>query len=399
MARLDAGLTQGLMNPTYADKLGQAGGMLGGLGGQMRQTRQDKEKAQGMAGLTTEGLLAAQRQAAATPAEAISAGLAQEQFGQQQTDRKKAEREAKQLQAEKLAKSQLSDMGIRHKALVKEGKTAEAAKLLTQMGEIAKGAMIEVGDFVEDVDSSSNRYMNIGGGVVFDSESGKFINNETGETEDADSMNENEFAQRIFQNKEAYTPESWAEYSKGITEKGVRESSKVLKPVDVVKEAAGASASKVTDASRVLGVIDDMLSLAPESMAGAVGQAALSGVPWTDYQALETKTNTLRANTAFDRLQKMRDSSKTGGALGQVSEKELALLQDNLAALKPTSKTFRQDLEVIKRAYQRIIDIEMGPDSGSPNYQTGPDGRVFYRDATSGVVYDYATGNPIPKRG
>ena len=171
----------------------------------------------------------------------------------------------------------------------------------------------------------------------------------------------------------------------------------MLKPVDVVKEAAGASASKVTDASRVLGVIDDMLALAPESAAGAVGQAALSAVPWTDYQALETKTNTLRANTAFDRLQKMRDSSKTGGALGQVSEKELGLLQDNLAALNPTSKTFRQDLEVIKQAYQRIIDIEMGPDSGSPNYQTGPDGRVFYRDATSGIVYDYATGDPVPK--
>ena len=124
------------------------------------------------------------------------------------------------MQAEKLAKSQLSAMGVRHKALVKAGKTAEAAKLLTQMEEIAQGAMVQLSDFVEDVDSSSNRYMNIGGGVVFDSEAGKFINNETGETEDADSMNENEFAQRIFQNKEAYTPESWAEYSQGITEKG-----------------------------------------------------------------------------------------------------------------------------------------------------------------------------------
>ena len=170
----------------------------------------------------------------------------------------------------------------------------------------------------------------------------------------------------------------------------------MLKPVDVVKEAAGASASKVTDASRVLGVIDDMLALAPESAAGAVGQAALSAVPWTDYQALETKTNTLRANTAFDRLQKMRDSSKTGGALGQVSEKELGLLQDNLAALNPTSKTFRQDLEVIKQAYQRIIDIEMGPDSGSPNYQPRPDGRAIHRYATTGIVRAYDTGTRIP---
>lgn len=397
MARLDAGLTQGLMNPTYQKELGQVGGMLGGMGAHMRQTRRDKEEAQNMAGMTSEQLMARQREIASTPAEAIAAGKAQEQFGRQQADRKKAERKDKDLKAKEHARARLSAMGTQRDILLRSGKADKAAAILKGMEEIAVGAGVELGKYTGAV-QKDDRYKAVGASI-FDKKTGQFINDETGETEDADSMNENEFAQRIFQNKEAYTPESWAEYSKGITENGVRKASEVLVPVDVVKEAAGASASKVTDASRVLGVIDDMLALAPESMAGAVKQAALSGVPWTDYQALETKTNTLRANTAFDRLQKMRDSSKTGGALGQVSEKELALLQDNLAALKPTSKTFRQDLEVIKQAYQRIIDIEMGPDSGSPNYQTGPDGRVFYRDATSGIVYDYATGNPVPKRG
>ena len=203
-----------------------------------------------------------------------------------------------------------------------------------------------------------------------------------------------------YRNREAYTPESWALYSDEMASSGDPVAAgKKLEKVNVAKEAAGVSASKVTDATRVVANIDEMLSLSPESALGAVGQAAFKGVPWTDYQALETKTNSLRANTAFDSLQKMRDNSKTGGALGSISERELGLLQDTLAALEPTSKTFRQDLEVIKRRYQRIIDIEMGPEGGSPAYQTGPDGRVFYRDATSGIVYDYATGDPVPKRG
>ena len=392
MARLDAGLTQGLMNPTYQKELGQVGGMLGGLGGQMRQTRQDKEKAQGMAGLTTEGLLAKQREAASTPAEAIAAGLAQDQFGQQQTARKKADREAKQLQAEKLAGSQLSAMGVRHKALVKEGKTAEAAKLLTDMEEIAKGAMVQLSDYVEDVDSYSNRYMNIGGGVVLDSKTGKFINNETGETEDADSMNENEFAQRIFQNKDAYTPESWAQYSKDIAAKGARKAAEGLVTVDVVREDKMSSAGIVADSRRNIDNIDKLIEMAPNGQFEAVGQAVFSWVPFSEEQSVNNAVDTLKANVAFDRLQKMRDNSKTGGALGQVSEKELRLLEANLASLDPTSREFRNNLETIRRTYQRIIDIEQGPEGGSSNYVKGAGGVTYWVDPETDLVYDYATG-------
>ena len=399
MARLDAGLTQGLMNPTYQKELGQVGGMLGGLGGHMRKTRRDKEEAQNMAGMTTEGLLARQRELASTPAEAITSGLAQQQEKLAETQRKDAEREKKQGKAEKLAASRLSAMGVRHKALVKAGEQEKADELLGQMEEIAGGAMVKLSDYVEDVDSSG-RYMNIGDGIVFDTYTGEAIDNKTGEKVDLNTLDPKDLDASYYRNREAYTPESWSLYSDEMATSGDPVlAGKKLKRVNVAKEAADVSASKVTDATRVIANIDEMLSLSPESAMGAVGQAAFKGVPWTDYQALETKANSLRANTAFDSLQKMRDNSKTGGALGAISEKELGLLQDTLAALEPTSKTFRQDLEVIRRAYQRIIDIEMGPDGGGPNYQTGPDGRVFYRDATSGIVYDYATGNPVPKRG
>jgi hypothetical protein len=47
----------------------------------------------------------------------------------------------------------------------------------------------------------------------------------------------------------------------------------------------------------------------------------------------------------------MRNNSKTGGALGQVSDKEGQLLQDNLGALDKA-----QDLKQYKESLQQIID-------------------------------------------
>lgn len=406
MPRLDPSVAYGLMNPTYAGKVAEVGGMLGGMAGKNIKARNDKAEAQRMAGMTTEGLLQAQREAASTPAEAIAAGMAQEKFGRETEDRKREERERKQQQAEKLARAKLSALGKRRAALLRAGKPEEAKAVALEMEEVAGGAMVEVGDYMEDVTAdSAKRYLNVGGGKIFDAVKGEFVTDPTAEQVDSagPELEPKDFLSNIRQQQKdsgTYTEESFQRFLSAIPEKGVYAAAKEeLIPTDLSKAEAEASAGRVTDASRVLNNIDEIMELAPESAAGAVGQATLSGVPWTDFQALETKVNTLRANTAFDRLQKMRDQSKTGGALGQVSEKELALLQDNLAALNPSSKTFREDLAVIKQAYQRIIDIEMGPDGGSPNYRTGPDGRVFYRDATSGIVYDYETGQPVSKRG
>ena len=50
-------------------------------------------------------------------------------------------------------------------------------------------------------------------------------------------------------------------------------------------------------------------------------------VPGTEAQATAAKLDTIKANIGFDKLQKMRDASPTGGALGQVSERELGFLQ------------------------------------------------------------------------
>lgn len=389
MARLDAGLTQGLMNPTYQKELGQVGGMLGGMGGKMREAQKAKE----MAGMTTSGLLAAQREAAATPAEAISAGLAQEKFGRAEDERLRLEDERTQGEATKKVKARLSAMGTRRDILLRSGKADEAAAILESMEEIAVDAGVEVGNYIGAV-QKDDRYKAVGGSI-FDNKTGQFINNDTGEVEDSDSMNENEFAQRIYQNKEAYTPESWAAYSKNITTKGARKAAKGLIPVDVAREAEVASAQVVADSRRNMDNIDKLISMAPNGQYEAVGQAMFSWVPYSEEQSVDNAVDTLKANVAFDRLQKMRDNSKTGGALGQVSEKELRLLEANLASLDPTSREFKNNLETVRRTYERIIDIEQGPEGGSLNYVTGSGGVLYWVDPETELVYDYATGTLV----
>ncbi|WP_162651552.1 hypothetical protein [Lentilitoribacter sp. Alg239-R112] len=48
---------------------------------------------------------------------------------------------------------------------------------------------------------------------------------------------------------------------------------------------------------------------------------------------VKRKLETLQSVVSFDRLQQMRNASPTGGALGAVSERELALLQSSMGAL------------------------------------------------------------------
>lgn len=62
-------------------------------------------------------------------------------------------------------------------------------------------------------------------------------------------------------------------------------------------------------------------------------QTMFPTVPGSKAANATALMDTLKAKTAFGTLQAMRDASKTGGALGAVSEKELKLLESALAPL------------------------------------------------------------------
>jgi hypothetical protein len=92
---------------------------------------------------------------------------------------------------------------------------------------------------------------------------------------------------------------------------------------------------------------NDQGSLIPTT-AGLSG--LLGNVPGTPGANLRATINTIKSNLAFDRLQAMRDASKTGGALGAVSEKELKLLESSIASLD-TSQSAEQLAENLQKVY------------------------------------------------
>jgi hypothetical protein len=78
-----------------------------------------------------------------------------------------------------------------------------------------------------------------------------------------------------------------------------------------------------------------------DALMGKVGNwtagagSLLANVPGTDARDFAAELDTLKANIAFGELTAMREASKTGGALGAISDRELALLSSALGALDP----------------------------------------------------------------
>lgn len=109
--------------------------------------------------------------------------------------------------------------------------------------------------------------------------------------------------------------------------------------------------------------------------------AAIPGTPAVDFRA---DVNTLSANIAFGELTAMREASKTGGALGAVSEKELMLLESALGSLDRAQSPaqFKESLENIKASIERwqaaVQQYGGGSSSGGANQPVQlPDGTVI----------------------
>ena len=86
---------------------------------------------------------------------------------------------------------------------------------------------------------------------------------------------------------------------------------------------------------------------------------------------VRARLDTIRANIGFDRVQQMRESSPTGGALGQVTEFENRLLQSTLGNLEQ-SQSREQILENLGRIESIYLDIV----HGEGNWSRDKDGKV-----------------------
>lgn len=87
---------------------------------------------------------------------------------------------------------------------------------------------------------------------------------------------------------------------------------------------------------------------------GTSGQFARSILPGANAgKDLAGDIETLNADFAFSALNAMREASKTGGALGQVTERELDLLKASTANISPdlTHETFLKNVEKARQVY------------------------------------------------
>ena len=103
---------------------------------------------------------------------------------------------------------------------------------------------------------------------------------------------------------------------------------------DEIKQSAAEArvASMEADFDRLKDVATELKG--HPGMRGAVGfRLGTQFIPGTAAASFKAKLDTLRSQIAFGALNKMREASKTGGALGNVSNVELQLLQNNVAAL------------------------------------------------------------------
>ena len=121
----------------------------------------------------------------------------------------------------------------------------------------------------------------------------------------------------------------------------------------------------VQDVDRGIAKAQDM----PFWTTGFLG-GLLSGVGGTAARDVAGLVQSVKANVSIDRLQAMRAANKTGGALGNVSDKDMAKMESALGTLdqSQSSPQFIDNLSRVKNVY---LDIVWGAGNGPPRDPLG----------------------------
>jgi hypothetical protein len=141
-------------------------------------------------------------------------------------------------------------------------------------------------------------------------------------------------------------------------------------------------------AQRTVDMIDEMLGDGTSQNPGLIGwtsagpMGVFGSVPLGPQHTLHNKLQALGANIAFTELQEMRNASRTGGALGNVSNEELKLLQNAMGAIQQTNdpRVLRAELAKIKGSLERWENAKIVHGMSQPGTSNGsapPPGSKF----------------------
>ena len=148
------------------------------------------------------------------------------------------------------------------------------------------------------------------------------------------------------------------------------------------RKARNSMASLERRDSLLLGKIDEAVSQVQESFTntGLIGQLS-RGVGGTPAFNLQKTVDTIKANLGFNELNAMREASPTGGALGNVTEREIEFLQavqgsldtaQNEEQLLQNLQEIRQNIEANANDRRSAFDRDFGEQQGAPEDNKAP---------------------------
>lgn len=127
--------------------------------------------------------------------------------------------------------------------------------------------------------------------------------------------------------------------------------------------------------------VNELSSLAKKNP-GIFGKSAAFPLPdfarSAAFRDFRTQLDTLKSNIAFGELTAMREASKTGGALGAVSDREINLLESALGALNMSQspESFIRQLEKVNASITRWQNAAAAA-AASGTLVTAPDGEII----------------------
>ena len=127
-----------------------------------------------------------------------------------------------------------------------------------------------------------------------------------------------------------------------------------LDQIETEQDAKVAWRNQIAEVSNVLDVAYDAMQLVGPTSTGLIGPL-MAKIGGTDAADLQEMSSTLKANTAFKALFEMRQASKTGGALGNVSNQEIKLLHDSWRSLgqNQSPAQLRKNMQAMIEKFER----------------------------------------------
>lgn len=172
-----------------------------------------------------------------------------------------------------------------------------------------------------------------------------------------------------------------------------REGQANLRVTQQQRQRGAALMARLDNTQVVMGAIRRARTLAGSGETGMIGNV-MRAVPGTNAYNLRATIDIIKSNLGFDALAEMRANSPTGGALGNVSERETELLQSMVDSLDQAQSTeqFNDALDRLERTYAQSMariraayEQDFGTDPMAP--QQGGQGQTLRYDPATGEFH------------